>query len=192
VHLEDSRLQRSGARRLRASCLIYWKQLGCERLSHPARLQKIRAAYLPNGSNRESRCTELDVWAAVRKPSQMARSQPTSARLPSASRNDPLHGGVGSSTLRITLPVHTAKHHGEGLIYIFYYHGLVNLGIGIGPLLTWLYDKFQAVTSVPRSPAYWHRSGRESNAAANLNLNRANSCASRTSIPSVLLAISQT
>jgi len=29
---------------------------------------------------------------------------------------------------------------------------LVNLGIGIGPLLTWLYDKFQAVTSVPRSP----------------------------------------
>jgi len=176
VHLEGSRCDGQAHGGCEASCLIYWKATWLRKIEPPSEVAENSSRILTETVQIEKAgCTELDVWAAARKPladgeeptyiCQVTQVPAATTPLPWWSWKQYLEDYTSGNTRLSAIA--------KGFIYMFYYHGLVNLGIGIGPLLTWLYDKFQAVASGTPFP---RRTGTvpagTRTPAANLNLQR--------------------
>jgi hypothetical protein len=152
VHLDGVRCDGQAHGGCEASCLIFWKIAWLRKVDHmdadvrtnagqPQRVEE-------NGQNgRRHHCTEADVVAGTRKcgtgDGEVAYvCQAT--QVPAATEflpwwkwkqyvEDYTSGNVGLGRIA------------KSFAYVAYRHGLVNLGIGIGPALQWLYDRFQSL-----------------------------------------------
>jgi hypothetical protein len=148
VHLEGIRCNGQSHGGCEASCLIYWKTAWLRKLHQTDRDSKpSQDAPHEKWKGEVGRCTEADVLAATRKravdvdePAYVCQA----TQVPAATEplpwwewrqyvEDYTSGNVGLG--RIT----------KSFLYMAYLHGLVNLGIGIGPLLRWIYDRFQGL-----------------------------------------------
>jgi hypothetical protein len=172
VHLE-TRCDGSAHGGCQASCLIFWKEAWLKPLSsddNPVRDD--RRPQAPNSIPASSRCTATDVLAHARTLDPNG-GQPTyvcqATRLPYATKplewwdirqylEDYWSGNVGVWSIIC------------GAIYMSYYH-LTRAGIGVGPAMRWLYDRFYPVcrgTPFPRKNGIIPKG--ESTPTATLNL----------------------
>ena len=145
VHLE-TRCMGLGYGDCQASCLIFWKTAWLKRVkdesdqAEPSSQKTMtQDAVEKNGS-----CTEQDVWAGTRAPGEQNELHPTyvcqATRLPYATTQ--LHWW----DIRQYIEDYTSGNVGlwriiSGGIYVGYYR-LSVLGIGLGPIMHWFYDKF--------------------------------------------------
>jgi hypothetical protein len=158
VHLENSRCNGQSHGGCEASCLIFWKTAWLRKVDQVEARSKTSQNVA--GEERKvgvDKCTEADVLAATRKPGA-DDSDPTyvcqATQVPAATGplpwwewkqylEDCKSGNVGVGRIA------------KSFLYMAYRHGLVNLGIGIGPLMMWLYDTFQRLRGgipYPRRP----------------------------------------
>jgi hypothetical protein len=157
VHLE-TRCDGEAHGGCQARCLLFWKEAWLKRvdgdLVHPA-IPESNGDYRRASIGSSTVCTEQDVRAAALLPSSGREEDPTyvcqATRLPDFTTSlqwwdirqyleDYRSGNVG---LRQIL---------NGFIYSTYY-SLSNAGIGLGPLMRWLYDRFRPLwhgTQFPR------------------------------------------
>jgi len=148
VHLEGIRCSGQSHGGCEASCLIFWKTAWLRKLN-----QMDADSRLHGDAAREKReaevgqCTEADVLAATQKradddgePAYVCQA----TQLPAATEplpwwewgqyvEDYKSGNVGLGRIS------------KGFLYMAYQQGLVNLGIGLGPLLRWIYNRFQGL-----------------------------------------------
>ena len=147
VHLEGSRCDGSAHGTCQAQCMIYWKEVWLKRVlqTEAAEEPQVPRAVAAPSANGRAKCSELTVLAACTStepgsPEPIYRCQAT--QVPTFSKplawwdirhyvEDYRSGNVRSI--------------GEMLPRFIYrtYDNLINLGIGLGPLLRWLYDVFQ-------------------------------------------------
>jgi hypothetical protein len=149
VHLEGIRCDGQAYGGCEAGCLIYWKEAWLRRASNgdtgsAGNLAQEVVGRIQEGST--GRCTEADVLAATQKPAGADDDGPAyvcqATQVPAATEPLPWW------ELRQYLEDYTSGNVGLGrmaksLIYMIYRHRLINLGIGLGPFLRWLYDMFQ-------------------------------------------------
>jgi len=148
VHLSGVRCNGQFHGGCQASCLIYWKtawlrSLDWQGLEAKPRTGKSSAAPVGEGAT----CTEAQVLAGTEKR-DATDNEPTyicqATQVPAATEplpwweigqyiEDYTSGNVGLA--RMT----------KSLAFKFYHHYLVNLGVGWGPALRWIYDRFQAL-----------------------------------------------
>jgi hypothetical protein len=142
VHLEGSRCDGSAHGGCEAGCLIFWKTAWLRPIASNSRAQS--ASDGPTA--RAVACTEVDVRRLT-------------LRVDEASAADPAYVCQATQLPAFTAPLSPweLRQYAEDLksgnvklgrmissfIYMAYHHGLVNLGIGWGPLLRWIYDMFQ-------------------------------------------------
>lgn len=127
-----------------AACLIFWKEAWLRRAT-PAGAGEVPQSSAPPLS---ASCSESDVWAGTRNPGPQnvedtvfvcQATQVPAATTPlnwwemSQYAEDFSSGNVGIGMLF------------RGAVYASYYN-LSNAGIGIGGLMRWLYDRFQALS----------------------------------------------
>jgi hypothetical protein len=161
VHLEGVRCDGQAHGGCEAACLIFWKE---------AWLKTPGEKELNSG---QTACTEADVQAAARRLGEDSAAEPVyvcqATHLPAATEPLPW------SDLRQYVEDYTSGNVGLGRLFCgFFYMGyqqLINLGIGLGAPLRWLYDGFQKLRGgVP----YPRRSGQipagQPTPAADLNL----------------------
>jgi hypothetical protein len=143
IHLE-TRCNGEGHDGCQAGCLIYWKEAWLKRVaddSPPSRLTEIPV-------KPPSACTETDVFRAARRGANDA--EPVTSymcqvtELPAASED------LSPWDIRQYIEDYTSGNVRlgqwlRGVIYISY-QNLMCLGIGWGPLLRWLYERFQRLT----------------------------------------------
>jgi len=156
VHLEGLRCDGQAHGGCQAGCLIFWKT---------AWLRPVRSANAdspasqkhpaPSADGSGRRCTEADVVAAARRPVVAADAAPAymcqATQVPAAT--EPLR----SWELQQYVEDYKSGNVGLGrmaasFIYMGYRHWLVNLGIGWGPTLEWLYNMFQRLRGGPPYP----------------------------------------
>ena len=147
VHLE-TRCDGQAYGGCQAGCLIFWKEAWLKRVDDKepstdlyAPTSHAEAAELTGG------CTEQDVLAGTRAPGLQDENDPTyscqATRLPYYTTTlnwwdlrqyieDCTSGNIGIGKLL------------RGLIYVIYFN-LTNAGIGIGGIMRWIYDRFQAL-----------------------------------------------
>jgi hypothetical protein len=144
VHLA-TRCDGSGHDGCQAGCLIFWKEAWLSRVGgRSAERAPPRGGPEPAdaGTGLAATCSEADVWARARShdPGGTARYVCQATQLPYATRSlawwdirqyveDYTSGNVGAWRLLC------------GLVYSIYY-SLSQAGIGLGPLMRWLYDIF--------------------------------------------------
>jgi hypothetical protein len=146
VHLEGIRCDGQAYGGCEAGCLIFWK-LAWLKSPSDSTLQP----------NRDGSCTEADVLAGTQRANGhtgggpiyvcqatqvLAATEPLPWWEPGQYIEDYTSGNVGSGKLL------------RGFIYMGY-RGLINLGIGLGRPLRWLYDAFQKLwggVPYPRRP----------------------------------------
>src|SRR5579859_1924172 len=131
VHLEGSRCDGQAHGGCQAACLVFWKEAWLKRPGEP------------ESKPAPASCTEADVVAGTQKPSK---------------ENGPLYVCQATQVLAATeflpwwslgqyLEDYTSGNVGMGrLLRGFIYmgcQGLINLGIGLGQPLRWLYDTLQ-------------------------------------------------
>jgi len=159
VHLEDLRCNGVLHGGCEASCLIFWKTAWLRKVGGDSDNPSVADQQLTAGEQRSRGCTEADVLAGTRR-STSDESEPCyvcqATELPAATK--PLRWWAW----RQYAEDYSSGNVAVGRIiksfaYMAYRHGLVNLGIGIGPALMWLYDRVQ---SVRRGTPYPHRNGR--------------------------------
>jgi hypothetical protein len=146
VHLEGVRCDGAAYGGCQAGCLIFWKEAWLKRPSGSQR----SLARLEHRDNSESgapygRCSEADVWDGTRSGDD--GNDPTYVcqvtRLPAATGElspwdirqyieDYRSGNVDLKTIL------------AGFLYATY-NNTINLGIGVGAILRWFYDRFQAL-----------------------------------------------
>jgi hypothetical protein len=157
VHLEGNRCDGEAHGGCQAACLIFWKTAWLR----PIDATQVSAQAAPTmlaQSTAVSKCTEEDVISGAlnhladdREPSYICQA----TQVPAASEplpwwewrqyvEDYTSGNVG--LIRIA----------KTFAYMAFRHGLVNLGIGIGPVLMWLYDRLQSLRGGTPFP---HRGG---------------------------------
>jgi hypothetical protein len=157
VHLEGLRCDGQAHGGCEAGCLLFWKTAWLR----PVRGDEATAvpsAKGPGAGPGRTTCTEADVMASTRKSKgdngeTVYVCQATEA--PAAT--EPL----GAWEWRQYVEDYTSGNVGLGRIaktfaYMAYRHGLVNMGIGIGPTLVWLYNRFQWLR---RGTPFPHRRG---------------------------------
>ena len=148
VHLAGTRCNGEFHGGCQALCLMYWKTAW---LRSPARPSSDLIPPLdepskaPTGERAE--CTELEVLAGTEKRNA-ADNEPTyicqATHVPAATEplpwwaigqyiEDYTSGNVGLARML------------KSIAFKSYHHYLVNLGIGWGPALRWIYDRFQAL-----------------------------------------------
>jgi len=146
VHLEGVRCDGAAYGGCQAGCLIFWKEAWLKRPSgsepSPFRLEQRpdRESGVPDRG-----CAEANVWAGTKNGSDS--NDPTyvcqTTRLPAATGDlspwdirqyveDYRSGNVDMKTIL------------AGFFYATY-NNTVNLGIGVGAILKWFYDRFQAL-----------------------------------------------
>ncbi|PYJ87313.1 MAG: hypothetical protein DME22_02100 [Verrucomicrobia bacterium] len=151
VHLEGLRCDGKSYGGCQAGCLIFWKDAWLTRLDGELR----EAPALPGSDprlecatvGRDAKCSEHDVLAGTRVDGRQGDEDPTyvcqATQLPHATTflpwwdirqylEDCTSGNIGSSRIF------------RGVIYASCYN-LIQAGIGLGPILRWLYDRFQAL-----------------------------------------------
>jgi hypothetical protein len=143
VHLENARCDGSSHGGCDALCLLYWKEAWLTTATEKD--------HLPITSKSGSGCSEADVWAGTRVPGCLEEDVTyvcQATQLPAATERLPwwdarqyvedlASGNVGLWQFL------------KGSIYACYYN-LSRAGIGLGPIMRWLYDVFQsAVGGVP-------------------------------------------
>jgi hypothetical protein len=147
VHLEEVRCDGQAYGGCQAGCLIFWKTAWLKR---PSDANADRPSASLPGS-----CTEADVLAGTQRSSRgngpvyvcqatqvLAATKPLSGWSLGQYLEDYTSGNVGLGKLL------------RGSIYMGY-RGLINLGIGLGAPLRWLYDAFQKLWGgipYPRNP----------------------------------------
>jgi hypothetical protein len=151
VHLEGLRCDGSAHGGCQAQCMFFWKDAWLKRVSEPAASKEVAIPTSRSNANTSRRtpgdCTEQDIVAATRVADQGADdSNPTYAcqatRLPLFTQplawwdirqyiEDCRSGNVTSVWKLFPRLIYRA------------YDNLINAGIGLGPVLRWLYDLFQ-------------------------------------------------
>jgi len=157
VHLEKVRCDGQAHGGCEAGCLIFWKTAWLRRVpagTDASRIEKSRAAepraLVGNG------CTEADVFSAAIRRDGNGGDRPAyvcqATRLPAFT--EPLSPWeLGQYAEDYKSGNTRLGRMAASFVYMFYHHWLVNLGIGIGPPLRWLYDRFQGLwggTPYPR------------------------------------------
>lgn len=174
VHLEGNRCDGSGHGGCQAQCMIFWKEAWLRRVPEPA-LSDVPGATSGARSRTKTACSEHAVFHAC-SWMEPGASEPTyicqATLLPRFTEplspwkigpyiEDYKSGNVKS--LRRMLPCFIYRG----------YDNLINLGIGWGPILRWLYDRFQRLSGGGSYPA---RSGRipagSTTPTANIGLQR--------------------
>ncbi len=130
-----------------AACLVFWKENWLKRVG------KESGGPLPaEGAGNVRRavdglCTEQDVWAGTRAPGQQNEQDPTcvcqATQVPQAT------APLAWWHLRQYLEDYTSGNTSlacilRGWLYASYYN-LSRAGIGVGPIMRWLYDRFQSL-----------------------------------------------
>ncbi len=160
VHLEGIRCDGQAYGGCQAGCLIFWKTAWLKRV--PA-LNNTAASPLPvyaehrEQMNRNGGCSEGDVWAGAKAPVDRDSEDPTYVcqitQLPVATKalspwdvrqylEDYASGNVGLGTIL------------RGFIYATY-NNTINLGIGVGAIMRWFYDRFQRLRGGVPYPRRW-------------------------------------
>jgi hypothetical protein len=146
VHLEGVRCDGAAYGGCQAGCLIFWKEAWLKRPSGSQR-SLARLAHRDNSESEapDGRCSEADVWAGTRNGDD--GNDPTyvcqTTRLPAATGElspwdirqyieDYRSGNVDLKTMLAAFLYAT-------------YNNTINLGIGVGAILRWFYDRFQAL-----------------------------------------------
>ena len=145
VHLVGSRCDGSAHGGCEAGCLIFWKTAWLRPLAQTDADQRPRESVSPE-SNPKSGCTEADVLSAVLRPVSGTDTEPAylcqATQVPAATQ--PLSPWELSQYLEDYRSGNVRPGRMlASAIYMAYHHWLVNLGIGWGPALRWIYDKFQ-------------------------------------------------
>jgi hypothetical protein len=153
VHLQNVRCDGSAHGGCQAECLIFWKEAWLKRVpdSTESRGAAISGVAVANESSNppEGSCSEENLWSRARAPGQeLDAPDPTyvcqATLLPQFTRP--------SSGLDIGNYIEDYRSGNVSnvwqMIPRFFYRGyvnLINLGIGWGHILRWLYDRFQAL-----------------------------------------------
>lgn len=153
VHLEEIRCDGAAHGGCRAACLIFWKKAWLKRMpaedSRDDRVASASIGHTESLTPMNCTCSEKDVWCGTRAPGQKVdEADPTyicqATHLPIYTQ--PL------SPWDIRPYVEDYRSHNVLSVWrmvprFLYrmYDNLINLGIGLGPLLRWLYDRFQSV-----------------------------------------------
>ena len=148
VHLEGVRCSGQSHGGCEASCLIYWKTAWLRTPDQTVRdLQPRKDEPQTTAKNGRGHCRESDVLAAVRKH-PVDESRPAyvcqATQVPAATEplpwwewrqyvEDYRSGNVKLGRMA------------KSFIYMAYLHGLINLGIGLGAPLRWIYDRVQRI-----------------------------------------------
>ncbi len=146
VHLDGIRCNGQSHGGCEASCLIFWKTAWLRKLNPNDADSKL--CDNPPVEKKEvlvGLCTAADVLAATQKTTGedgVTAYACQATQLPSAT--EPLPWWAW----RQYLQDYTSGNAGlvrmfKGFLYMAYQQGLVNLGIGLGPVLRWIYDRFQ-------------------------------------------------
>jgi hypothetical protein len=149
VHLEGVRCNGQSHGGCDASCLIYWKTAWLRTPDQTDAVSNSRQNERPQTIRKipAHRCTEADVLAAVRKH-PVDESKPAyvcqATQVPAATEPLPWWdwkqylADYTSGNVKLGRMV-------KSFLYMFYLHGLINLGIGIGAPLRWIYDRGQSL-----------------------------------------------
>ena len=160
VHLEGIRCDGQAYGGCQAGCLIFWKTAWLKRVSVPDSSETAALAFdVREGENisRNGGCTEADVWTGTKAPNDRDSNDPTYVcqitQLPSATTplspwdvrqylEDYVSGNVNLGTIL------------RGFIYATY-NNTINLGIGVGAIMRWFYDRFQTLRGGVPYPRRW-------------------------------------
>lgn len=153
VHLEEIRCDGAAHGGCRAACLIFWKKVWLKRIpAEDSKDDRVAAASIGHTESltpMNCTCSQEDVWRGTRAPGQKVdEADPTyicqATHLPIYTQ--PL------SPWDIRPYVEDYRSHNVLSVWkmvprFLYrmYDNLINLGIGLGPLLRWVYDRFQSV-----------------------------------------------
>ena len=150
VHLEGLRCDGQSHGGCEASCLIFWKEAWLRKVSDESmgsRAGTLLGARVGEEMKSIPSCTEADVLAGTRRYSERDRNDFVyvcqATQVPAATKplawwdlrqyvEDYASGNVGLARMA------------RGFIYRGY-QNLIRSGIGLGPLLRWLYDAFQSL-----------------------------------------------
>ena len=146
VHLE-TRCSGQAHGGCQASCLIFWKDAWLKPLGHASdqRSSVVRVTPLEDKASSGVGCGEADVYRAAQSAGDTSSAEPT--YVCQATRLPYFTGELSPYDIRQYIEDYTSGNVGlarwiRGIIYITY-QNLINLGIGLGPPLRWLYDRFQ-------------------------------------------------
>jgi len=148
VHLEGVRCNGQSHGRCEASCLIYWKTAWLQTLDHTAPDSKSRQDGSPTkGKSEGGHCTEAVVLAAVRKrPGDEGKPAYVCQATQVPAATEPLPWWEWRQYVEdYTSGNVKLGRMAKSFLYMAYLHGFINLGIGIGPLLRWIYDRVQGL-----------------------------------------------
>ena len=146
VHLEGTRCDGGSHGRCEAACPIFWKTAWLQPLDPSgAGSPAPREDYRSGREERNGSCTEADVMAGTLRP---VGDDGVPAYVCQATQVPAATEPLGAWAWRQYVEDYTSGNVTLGRIaktfaYMAYRHGLVNLGIGIGPTLKWLYNAFQ-------------------------------------------------
>jgi hypothetical protein len=147
VHLEGIRCDGQVYGGCEAGCLIFWKDDWLMKVGEPSPTVAFSRGQEPREGGLGSECQEEDVWAGTKATEDTGRDDPAyvcqATRLPAATEPLPWWD------LRQFIEDYASGNVGLGKMVrgFFYvtYRSLINAGVGLGPPLRWLYDKFQGL-----------------------------------------------
>jgi hypothetical protein len=160
VHLEEIRCDGQAYAGCQAGCLIFWKVAWLKRVSISDDSEVNAKTPDTRGEERMGRdggCTEADVLTGTKAPGDRDSEDPTYVcqitQLPSATKplspwdvrqylEDYVSGNVDLGTIL------------RGFIYATY-NNTINLGIGVGAIMRWFYDRFQMLRGGVPYPRRW-------------------------------------
>lgn len=160
VHLDGMRCDGQAYGGCQAGCLIFWKAAWLKKVpvtdGSPS-YKMAPQAMLEEKVSPASICTESDVWAATKDPRDGDVNDPTyvcqATQLPAATKS------LSPWNVRQYFEDYTSGNVGlgrmvRGFVYATY-NNTINLGIGLGAIMRWLYDRFQALRGGIPYPRRW-------------------------------------
>jgi len=147
VHLESIRCDGQSHGGCEASCLIFWKGAWLRTLDETDTDSRASRPGAGKRDGQVEQCAEADVMAGTRKP---GADDGGSAYVCQATQVLAATECLPWWEWRQYVEDYTSGNVGLGRMvktfaYMAYRHGFVNLGIGIGPALRWLYNKVQSL-----------------------------------------------
>ena len=149
VHLEGVRCDGEAYGGCEAGCLIFWKEAWLKRVSDPKSPSSTDLARIDVEENSSAvRCTELDVIAGTRKPSEPGKSGRAfvcqATQVPAAT--EPLAWWEWRQYLEdLTSRNVSLDRMARGFLYMFFQHRVLTFKYRLVPLLRWLYDRVQSL-----------------------------------------------
>jgi hypothetical protein len=160
VHLANLRCDGSAHGGCEAACMLFWKEDWLKRIEQAGDVHFTRdVARTPPANPSSSNCTEAKLDAVCSAPGSASNSIVYTCQ---ATRLPAFTTRASGWDIRLYVEDYRSGNV-PSLSYMiprFLYRGydnLINLGIGIGPFLRWLYDRFQGLRGGIPYPA---RSGR--------------------------------